>query len=662
MSSNPTPSREQLLYWLHEAAEIEHNLMCCYLYAQFSLKGEPHDASWSDEQRAAVGRWRAILQSIALEEMTHLSLVANLASAIGGTPHFHRPMFPIESGPYPADFVIRLQGFSRETVEHFMFLERPRDAAIADGLGFVPARSYSRGGANGEIAERVSPGAQDYATVGELYDCIEQGLVAYAQAHGEQALFAGDPRAQVDDALVRLPGLRAIGTLADARAALHTIVAQGEGARESSADSHYAKFSRVQAELAALAAADERFVPAWPCATNPVMNRPPTPMGKLHINHPHAAPWLDLSNSTYTLSLRTLLQGFAATQRQAKRAWLQTAFDLMRALTPMAQALAQLPASVERAGVTAGLTFTSLRTLALLPASSGAQVVLERLGQLIERTTVQPLPAEVQTLRDEACVNLRRARERLASLADAALPASPAEAAAVVAAPVSAPVVTTPVVSADGVEHAPGQGIDILFDAKRCIHARHCVLGAPSVFMANTPGRWIYPDTMPVEAVVAVAHNCPSGAIGYRRHDGGPQETAPPVNTLRVRENGPNAVHAPIVLAGAPIGFRATLCRCGQSQNKPFCDGAHVAAGFTASGEPATQDAPALAQRGGTLHVNPQRNGPLEVLGNLELCAGTGRTIKRVSEVYLCRCGHSKNKPYCDGSHAAAGFVADGAD
>jgi CDGSH-type Zn-finger protein len=102
------------------------------------------------------------------------------------------------------------------------------------------------------------------------------------------------------------------------------------------------------------------------------------------------------------------------------------------------------------------------------------------------------------------------------------------------------------------------------------------------------------------------------------------------------------------------------LCRCGQSQNKPFCDGAHNAAGFKASGEPVTRESQPLAVRGGALQVEPLKNGPLEVTGNLEICAGTGRTVDRVTAARLCRCGQSQDKPFCDGSHAVAGFVAAG--
>ncbi|MCU0677143.1 MAG: CDGSH iron-sulfur domain-containing protein [Myxococcota bacterium] len=205
-----------------------------------------------------------------------------------------------------------------------------------------------------------------------------------------------------------------------------------------------------------------------------------------------------------------------------------------------------------------------------------------------------------------------------------------------------------------------GSKLTLLFEGRRCIHSRHCVLDAPRVFLANTPGDWIYPDAMSAESLVAVAHSCPSGAIRYERHDGGEPEAAPEVNQLRIRENGPYAVHAPIVLAGKDDGFRATLCRCGHSGNKPWCDGSHVAVEFVASGEPKSGATDPLASRGGALEVTPMINGPLRVRGNLEICAGTGRTVARVTEAKLCRCGQSKNKPFCDLSHVAAGFEADG--
>ncbi|OQW76768.1 MAG: iron-binding protein [Proteobacteria bacterium ST_bin13] len=208
----------------------------------------------------------------------------------------------------------------------------------------------------------------------------------------------------------------------------------------------------------------------------------------------------------------------------------------------------------------------------------------------------------------------------------------------------------------DGRELIPGQSIDLIFDAQRCIHARHCVLGQPKVFKANVEGPWIDPDATTTEGLVTVAHLCPSGAIQYRRHDGGHEEAPPPVNLVQLRENGPIGVRADMLLDGKPIGYRATLCRCGASKNKPFCDSSHIAIGFAATGEPETRESQPLAARGGTLVIEPQQDGPLEVLGNLELCAGTGRTFDRVTSTWLCRCGGSANKPYCDGTHRKIGF------
>lgn len=149
--------------------------------------------------------------------------------------------------------------------------------------------------------------------------------------------------------------------------------------------------------------------------------------------------------------------------------------------------------------------------------------------------------------------------------------------------------------------------------------------------------------------------------IGYERLDGGEPEPLPVVNLAHVRENGPLAFNAPARVAGAEPQLRVTLCRCGQSNNKPYCDNSHKAAGFAATGEPADAASDPLPARAGELDVTPTKNGPLHVQGSLEIVSGTGRTLGRVQETWLCRCGHSQNKPYCDGSHAKAGFEADGA-
>ena len=103
------------------------------------------------------------------------------------------------------------------------------------------------------------------------------------------------------------------------------------------------------------------------------------------------------------------------------------------------------------------------------------------------------------------------------------------------------------------------------------------------------------------------------------------------------------------------VRYRAALCRCGASKNKPFCDNSHAEIGFEdagAVGEPG----PGLAGQGGALSVRAMPDGPLKLQGNCTIKAGSGRVAWEGTGVALCRCGASANKPFCDGSHRAAGF------
>ena len=201
-----------------------------------------------------------------------------------------------------------------------------------------------------------------------------------------------------------------------------------------------------------------------------------------------------------------------------------------------------------------------------------------------------------------------------------------------------------------------GTTVDVGFDGSKCIHSRNCVLEHPEVFVPNAPGEWIHPEAASTGTIVRVAETCPSGAIIYRRKDGGPAEAPPVVNIVRLRENGPLAIHAEMEIGGETL-LRATLCRCGASQSKPFCDGSHNKSGFAATGEPPLKDTPALEARNGPLTVTPTTNGPLKLEGNAEIVTGTGHTIDRTQRTFLCRCGHSANKPFCDNSHRKVGFV-----
>lgn len=204
-----------------------------------------------------------------------------------------------------------------------------------------------------------------------------------------------------------------------------------------------------------------------------------------------------------------------------------------------------------------------------------------------------------------------------------------------------------------------GAAIEVSFDAARCIHARNCWLKLPKVF---DPSRrpWVDPDAASPEEIAAMVRTCPSGALTYRRLDGVESETAPGVNRATLRENGPLALEGSLVVDGE-AGQRATLCRCGASKNMPYCDGSHADAGFAATGEPEPtgKDAPG-GDPGEELRLIPHENGPVEAQGALEITAGSGTRLHRGTRAFLCRCGQSNTKPFCDGSHKNAGFTAPG--
>jgi uncharacterized Fe-S cluster protein YjdI/CDGSH-type Zn-finger protein len=128
-----------------------------------------------------------------------------------------------------------------------------------------------------------------------------------------------------------------------------------------------------------------------------------------------------------------------------------------------------------------------------------------------------------------------------------------------------------------------GARITIRYDGHRCQHFEECVHGAPLVF-DGSQRPWINPDGDPnVEHTAAVIRRCPSGALHYTLVDG-PAEEPDPVTTVTPVVDGPLLVRGDLRLdcgsAGTVAETRAALCRCGQSSNKPFCDGSHERTGW----------------------------------------------------------------------------------
>ncbi len=299
-------TREHAFHALYEAAELEHNLMCTYLYAAFSLKDGEVDGL-SAEEAAAVKRWRSVLIKVAVEEMGHLTAVWNITAAIGGAPRFGRTNFPLDPGLLPAGIVVKLAPFTPATLQHFVFLERPTGSTERDGEGFAYERAYVRG----DGTRHLTPMGLNYDTVGDFYIALSKGLREIVAEHGEDATFDGDPALQMSSNEIDLAGAKPVICSKTALAAFDAIVVQGEGAPSDSVGSHYQKFVGVREEYERMLQKNPAFVPAFPAATNPVLRRPPRPEGRVWLENPDAIAVVDLANASYGLMLRLLAYAYA---------------------------------------------------------------------------------------------------------------------------------------------------------------------------------------------------------------------------------------------------------------------------------------------------------------------------------------------------------------
>jgi uncharacterized Fe-S cluster protein YjdI len=130
-----------------------------------------------------------------------------------------------------------------------------------------------------------------------------------------------------------------------------------------------------------------------------------------------------------------------------------------------------------------------------------------------------------------------------------------------------------------------GEGVEVTWEPRLCIHAAECLRGAPEVFDARERP-WIRLEGADAGHVADVVARCPTGALHALRTDGAPQEeeTLDEVE-IRVDRDGPLVVHGNVMVLdsmGQPYrrDVRLALCRCGASRRKPFCDGTHRLVGF----------------------------------------------------------------------------------
>jgi uncharacterized Fe-S cluster protein YjdI len=128
--------------------------------------------------------------------------------------------------------------------------------------------------------------------------------------------------------------------------------------------------------------------------------------------------------------------------------------------------------------------------------------------------------------------------------------------------------------------------IAVFWEPAYCIHTANCLNAEPEVFDAMRRP-WVAVDAATADRVAEAVMRCPTGALHFERLDGGSQEPVPDTTTVEPRTNGPLFLRGDLKFINARgevvrEDTRVALCRCGQSSNKPFCDGTHRAVGFRA--------------------------------------------------------------------------------
>ena len=679
--------REALIYMLCEAAELEHGIMCQYLYAAFSLK-QSQDEGLTEAEASAVQRWRSKISHVATQEMLHLSLVQNLLSAIGGAPHLSRPNFPQPASAYPAGVHLGLLRFGEQALRHFMFLERPEGMDIndADGMAaFGRARPAM-------LAGDIVPRGQDFQTVGHLYRSIEAGIAHLTEKLGEDRLFVGPPRAQATQHHFGWPELIAVTDAASAQRAIDEILEQGEGPRGDWQNAHFGQFVAILDEYIQLTEANPAFDPVRPVVqvnVRPTERDQEAPL----VTDQVTRRVMDLFNVCYEVLLIMLQRFFAQTgetDAQLKALADATVAVMRQAVQPLGDLVTTLPAGPEYPGRTAGPSFELFyETDYVLPHREAAWILLterihaaaafcepgapcdpataDRLAAIrtslaeIAQSLAAHLPpaytvpapeipsqAEVRSLQARAQDFYRtglgfthRGHEPLAALAALlisayqALPASVGQ--------------TLPVSAYQTLPASAGQALPADSPAARTLP--RLVNSVLRPLSESLP-----PESLPPEPENSEpAHSKPVNSGSVLSETGlsetGLSETAPDEPPVSLWDVAVAATKLRARLgAAAPAGLLEAVAA--------LQDLACGVCGSAPAGERASRIA-ALADLGSALPpaITTAKNGPYLVTNVPAVYTPLGERLALPSQLALCRCGGSSMKPFCDGTHAQNGFT-----
>jgi len=638
----PVKTREELLYLLMRASELEHDLACVYLYAGYSLKSDLREGGLTEDELTAVRGWKRKLAGVAVEEMLHLGQVCNLMTAVGGAPHFTRASLPLPATAFPFGLDIALEPFSQRLIERLVCYEMPEDGVLPKERHAEYERIRRRvaqkadGGAFLRAQNAIEPFDVDFRTVGEFYHKVESAF-----SHIDPSrLFIGDPAAQATPQYLDFPKeLIAVTDAASASRAIEMIVEQGESPTAEHPDAHFCVFDSIRREYEAMTerARNERrlFDPVRPLLSNPCTRGICETPGTNRITDPVAQELAALFNSAYALMLMMLARFFARSDESEDELRLLargTLRIMASGLRPLGEALAKTPAGREHPGKNAGPGFGVTRGIHLLAHKRAAWIFfLERLydlsAQLTRLAEEAGLPQEVQ-----------EAAAAIESVADHLTPFIPSQFAVAIRVEaderndrttirpeVDGPYIirnlrkltnskgetlsVRPIVALcrcggssikpycdgtharngfssrkddartpDRLDRYEGKDIVVLDNRGTCCHFGNCTDHLPTVFHAKSEP-FVTADGETPDKIEEIVRACPSGALGFVRN-------------------------------GVAYEGESREAEIYVAQNASY----YVRGGIELEGEP--------------------------------MNAGASR-----EHYALCRCGHSKNKPFCDGTH-----------
>ncbi len=654
----PVTTREELIFLLSRASELEHGLACIYLYAAYSLKNDIAEGGLTEAQAELVRGWKWRLAHVGVEEMLHLAQVTNMLSAIGGAPHFKRTNFPMPSTAFPFGIRLTLQPFSKETIERFVCYEMPEAGVLSAEQEAVYTAIRARivaaqGGGSDEIGEGGAPlkldtfdsGAScepfeiDFKTVGEFYHKIETGFNAIPEAE----LFIGPPEAQANARFVDLGGeLVPVVDRGSACAGIDMIVEQGEAPSKAHPDAHFCVFDAIRKELeeatSAASASGVPFEPVRPVISNPMTRFYEDTSGGTIVRDPLTHAIADLFNVAYETMLLMLLRFFAHTEEteaeleQVSRATLRLMTTVIR---PLGEGLTKMPVGDPNfAAMTAGPGFGYNRDVHLLPHKGAAWIFFgERLRQLAtiatRLRTEHALPLEVE----EAAAALQDLAEQFApadrswsawtELAELrtiekALPCA-------IAPELDGPYLVT---NLENLTNSQGERLEARPEMALC----RCGGSANKPFCDGTHARIGFTSRQLAGRVEDRRDNYAAGSLTIHDNRGICQhsayctdELASVFNNKREPWIDPNGASAERIIA------QVRKCPSG-------------ALSYSIDGVEHRDE-----QRAPTVMIS--KDGPYRVTGGVALQEDAWGQGSSREHYTICRCGGSKNKPFCDGTH-----------